>query len=48
MDFIIKFASRMINSYSFPIEKAMPDNMKADIDKYFERKKENKEEKPNK
>lgn len=48
MDFVIKFADRMINSYSFPIEKAMPDNMKADIDKYFERKKENKEEKPNK
>lgn len=43
ISFIIAFANRMINSYSFPIPKTIPDNMKLELDYYLFRK-----ERPNK
>ena len=39
MDFIISFAFRMINACAFPIAKKMSENMKEEIDKYYQRKK---------
>ena len=38
INFIITFADKMINSYSFPIPKTMPDNMKLELDYYLFRK----------
>lgn len=42
MDFIVKVLERWGNAKCFPIEKNMPDNMKEKIDKYYQRKKEEK------
>ena len=42
MDFIVKVLDRWANAKCFPIEKSMPDNMKEKIDKYYQRKKEEK------
>ena len=41
-DFIIKLSERWINAKIFPIEKVIPQNVKDDIDKYYQRKTENK------
>lgn len=38
INFIITFADKMINSYSFPIPKTIPDNMKLELDYYLFRK----------
>jgi hypothetical protein len=32
------FSERLINSYYFPVEKEIPNNIKEDLDKYFGRK----------
>ena len=37
-DFIITFAERLINSYSFPVDRELPNNIKEDLDRYFGRK----------
>ena len=42
MDFIIKLLNRWANASQFPIEKKMPQEMKDKIDKYYQRKKEEK------
>lgn len=38
-EFILKFSENLINSYVFPIKKEIPQNMKDEIDKYYNRKK---------
>lgn len=38
INFIITFTDKMINSYSFPIPKTIPDNMKLELDYYLFRK----------
>ena len=42
MDFIVKVIERWGNAYEFPIEKKIPEDVKKKIDKYYQRKKENK------
>lgn len=37
-DFISLFADRLVNSYVFPVEKEIPDNMKTELDYYTGRK----------
>ena len=37
-DFMITFAERLINSYSFPVDRELPNNIKEDLDRYFGRK----------
>lgn len=36
-DFIAKWSESLINSVAFPVERKMPDNMKEEIEKYFNR-----------
>lgn len=38
-DFISEFSRRLINSYYFPVEKEIPENLKNDLDNYMGRKK---------
>ena len=38
INFIITFTDKMINSYSFPVPKSIPDNMKLELDYYLFRK----------
>lgn len=38
-DFMSEFSKRLVNSYYFPVEKEMPENMRKDLDTYLGRKK---------
>lgn len=37
-EFMANFSERLINSYHFPVEREIPNNIKEDLDKYFGRK----------
>ena len=37
IDFANKMISRVVNSAVLPVEKGMPDNIKKELDKYFQR-----------